>query len=219
MWALQSGQFILNWQFSFDKQVNWPAAEANWALMVRGETSAQEWDIVRAAMFNSRSADPGGWAHDCYEDDDMERLATKATELREEMNEDRVQRMIDAEANSGGGFSPHPTARPVQRASSASDPYDLGRLAAQLNSVVVENEPANFEVVVERGVDDDVGFFAPAGGLPVYAEARARSLAEAPESSDDGDAVREREKQRARERKYFRRYIDDEAEEEDDDAE
>ena len=140
MWALQSGQFILNWQFSFDKQVNWPAAEANWALMVRGETSAQEWGIVRAAMFNSRSADPGGWAHDCYEDGDMGRLATKATELREEMNEDRVQRMIDAEANSGGGFSPHPTARPVQRASSASDPYDVGRLAAQLNSVVVEND-------------------------------------------------------------------------------
>ena len=107
----------------------------------------------------------------------------------------------------------------MQRASSASDPYDLGRLAAQLNSVVVENEPANFEVVVERGIDNDVDFFAPAGGLPVYAEARARSLAEAPESSDDDDAVREREKQRARERKYVRRYIDDEAEEEDDDAE
>ena len=101
------------------------------------------------------------------------------------------------------------------------DPYDVGRLAAQLNSVVVENEPANFEVVVEGGVDDDVDFFAPAGGLPVYAEARARSLAEAPESSDDGDAVRERDKQRARERerKYFRRYIGDEAEKEDDDSE
>ena len=82
MWALQSGQFILNWQFSFDKQVNWPAAEANWALMVRGETSAQEWDIVRAAMFNSRSADPGGWAHDCYEDDDMERLLFKVVYVR-----------------------------------------------------------------------------------------------------------------------------------------
>lgn len=212
MWAMQSGQFMLNWQFSFDKQVNWSAAEANWALMVRGESSAKQWDVVRAAMFNSRSADPGGWAYDIYDDDDMERLAIKATELRDEMNEDRVQRMLDAEANSGDAFSSRPAA---PSAASASDPYDVGRLAAQLNSVVAQNEPADFEVRYDEVDVDEDDFLAPARGLPVYAEARATALAAAAESSDDDAQIRKAERERAAQRKKVRRYIDDEAEEDD----
>ena len=28
MWALQKGGFVLSWQFAFEKQANWAAAEA-----------------------------------------------------------------------------------------------------------------------------------------------------------------------------------------------
>ena len=62
MWApaLQRGAFVLSWQFTFEKQANWAAAETIFlALMVASEKSGDgSWDIVRAAAFSSRSADP-----------------------------------------------------------------------------------------------------------------------------------------------------------------
>ena len=57
--------------------------------------------------------------------------------------------------------------------------------------------------------------FAPADGLPCYAEATARrqAAAESEDDDDGGVSETESEKRRARARRGVRRYLDDEAEE------
>ena len=34
MWALATGDYSLDWQFQFQKQISWSAAEATWAIML-----------------------------------------------------------------------------------------------------------------------------------------------------------------------------------------
>ena len=50
MWALQSQQFTLNWQFDFTHQLNYAAVEANWRLALDPH-AADKVEIVFAAAF------------------------------------------------------------------------------------------------------------------------------------------------------------------------
>ena len=49
MWALQTGNYSINWNFYFGKQISYAAAEATWAIMLNAN-SAKDWDVVKAAM-------------------------------------------------------------------------------------------------------------------------------------------------------------------------
>ena len=67
MWALQSSMYLMGWQFSFNGQLNWSAAEANWRL-VMDPLAATNYEIVEAACFvgEHRGGRPGPWAEDVY---------------------------------------------------------------------------------------------------------------------------------------------------------
>ena len=220
MWALQKGGFVLSWQFAFEKQANWAAAEAIWALMVAPEKCSGNWDVIRAAAFSSRSGEPDPGCMGSYADDAFGSLCMRASDLRDERNEEQLERLNEAESN-----VPPPTRAP------ASAAFDVGALAAHLNSVEKSDEPGDFEFEDNRndaqqreapGYEPyrDFDPFAPADGLPCYAEATARRQAAA-ESEDDDDgglSETESEKRRARARRGVRRFLDDEAEESEDDG-
>ena len=218
MWALQKGGFVLSWQFAFEKQANWAAAEAIWALMVAPETSSSSWDIVRAAAFSNRSADPDPHCMHPYPDGAFDSLCMQASDLRDERNEEQLQRLNESESN----VLPPP---PLPPGSSA---FDVDALAAHLSTVEKGDEPGDFGLDEDDVPQDAPGFdpnrdfdpFAPADGLPCYAEATARRQAAA-ESEDDDDgglSETESEKRRARARRGVRRFLDDEAEESEDDG-
>ena len=67
MWALRSSMYLMGWQFSFNGQLNWSAAEANWRL-VMVPLAATNYEIVEAACFvgEHRGGRPGAWADDVY---------------------------------------------------------------------------------------------------------------------------------------------------------
>ena len=67
MWALQSQQFTLNWQFDFTHQLNYAAVEANWRLALDPSAADKE-DIVLAAAFAPEKCGtpPGDWHIDHY---------------------------------------------------------------------------------------------------------------------------------------------------------
>ena len=67
MWALQSSMYVMGWQFSFNGQLNWTAAEANWRLLME-PIAATNYEIIEAACFvgEHRGGRPGPWADDVY---------------------------------------------------------------------------------------------------------------------------------------------------------
>ena len=67
MWALQSQQFTLNWQFDFTHQLNYAAVEANWRLAFDPKAVGKV-GIVFAAAFapEKRGAPPGEWSTDLH---------------------------------------------------------------------------------------------------------------------------------------------------------
>ena len=67
MWAIQSLCFVMGWQFSFNSQLNWIAAEANWRLVTE-PSAAMDYEIVEAACFvqEHRGGRPGQWANVIY---------------------------------------------------------------------------------------------------------------------------------------------------------
>ena len=67
MWALQSSLYLMGWQFSFNGQLNWSAAEANWRLVME-PLAATNYEIIEAACFvgEHRGGRPGPWADDVY---------------------------------------------------------------------------------------------------------------------------------------------------------
>ena len=67
MWAIQSSCNVMGWQFSFNGQLNWITAEANWRLLVE-PSAAMDYEAAEAACFvqEHRGGRPGEWANDIY---------------------------------------------------------------------------------------------------------------------------------------------------------
>ena len=67
MWAIQSSCYVMGWQFSFNGQLNWIAAEANWRLLME-PSAAMNYEIADAACFvqEHRGGRPGEWANGIY---------------------------------------------------------------------------------------------------------------------------------------------------------
>ena len=63
-WALQTDEYLLNWQFDFGTQLlNLCAVEASWRLAL-GSSAATDMAIAEAAAFvpEKRGVAPGSWA-------------------------------------------------------------------------------------------------------------------------------------------------------------
>ena len=87
MWALQSQQFTLNWQFDFTHQLNYAAVEANWRLALDPSAADKE-GIVFAAAFapEKRGTPPGDWHIDHYDGVDFHTACLSAMDQREDAN-------------------------------------------------------------------------------------------------------------------------------------
>ena len=98
MWALQSQQFTLNWQFDFTHQLNYAAVEANWRLALDAH-AADKVEIVFAAAFapEKRGAPPGDWMTDHYNGIDFHTVCLTAMDQREDANNAQMEGMLDDE--------------------------------------------------------------------------------------------------------------------------
>ena len=203
MWALQTGQYSINWNFYFGKQISFAAAEATWAMMLNAN-KAKDWDIVKAALVDvgDRAQErhvPASWCADNYEEDEFESLSMKAATEREAANDARLDRMTD------GGTPPAAAAAAAAAAAPVTPEERLRAYFARMDSHVQPREELRFS-------DGAV-----AEGLPVYAEAAAQQMANRPRSPsvDSELSMTESEINREAQRKRMR-YVDDEAEESDD---
>ena len=195
MWALQSSMYLMGWQFSFNGQLNWSAAEANWRL-VMDPLAATNYRIVEAACFvgEHRGGRPGPWAEDVYTGVPWADVCMTARDQqdaaeaeREDLGDD------DLEVNT------HAPDEPPPDASDESAFLDLSEFAVELHSVVQHHDE-------DDDPDDDEETWspfgtAPPGAPPSYRAGEANAMAQ--EQSDDEsrtDHVRPRS-----------RYLDDEA--------
>jgi hypothetical protein len=62
MWAIQSGDFDVNYSFFFNKQVSFASAEAAWRLRVDPQQYGLNWDVVSAAMAVKDATSRGRWS-------------------------------------------------------------------------------------------------------------------------------------------------------------
>ena len=67
MWAIQSSCYVMGWSFSFNGQLNWIAAEANWRFLME-PSAAMDYGIIDAACFVQahRGGRPGEWVSGIY---------------------------------------------------------------------------------------------------------------------------------------------------------
>ena len=198
MWALQTGQYSINWNFYFGKQISFAAAEATWAMMLNAN-KAKDWDIVKAALVDvgERAQErhvPADWCADNYEEDEFESLSMKAAGERDAANDARLDRMADVET----------PAADAAAAAAAAPVTPEERLRAYFRRMDSHQQPLRFSDGSESH------------GLPVYAEAAAAEMANRSRSQsvDSSVSVTESELNREAQRKRMR-YVDDEAEESD----
>ena len=139
MWALQSSMYLMGWQFSFNGQLKWSAAEANWRL-VMGPLAATDYEIVGAACFVSehRGGRPGAWAGDVYTGVSWADVCMTARDQKDSAEEEQ-----DDVGDDKLEMNTPPDDAPEQGAESAY--LDLGELAVELGFVRAE----------ERRRDDD----------------------------------------------------------------
>ena len=198
--ALQTGKYVLNWQFDFGTQLNLCAVEASWRLAL-DSSAAKDMAIAEAAAFvpEKRGVAPGSWADGNCTGLPFDQVYRTAMDAREDLNNERMQRTMDDE---------HTAAQPAPDDYSTTGDLtslDLGDLAAQLHGIA------------SRQVDND----AEPGGfeLPVYAEEQAQHEEEnGTTMSDDevtsAEADRRDAERRARLSAGRRRFVLDEADEE-----
>ena len=200
MWALQTGNYSINWNFYFGKQISYAAAEATWAIMLNAN-SAKDWDIVKAAMVDcgekaeTRHGDVS-FVAEHYEEDEFESLSMKSAGARDDANDERLQRM--------NGFEPAAAAAAAD-AAAPQTPQD--RMHAYFDRM---------DTGVQRGERLRFSDGAEADGLPVYAEAAARQMADrTPSPPVDSDVSATESEIRRDIERARNRYVDDEAQESD----
>ena len=194
MWALQSSLYLMGWQFSFNGQLNWSAAEANWRLVME-PLAAANYDIIEAACFVSehRGGRPGPWADDCYTGVSWTDVCMTARDQQDAAEEhDDDVRGEDTEINT----PPHEPHHP----SGESAFLDLNEFAVELDFVSEHHDE-------DDDPDDDEAPWspfgtAPPGAPPAYraGEANAMAAEESDDEPPDNTPVRQRP-----------RYLDDEA--------
>ena len=193
MWALQSSMYIMGWQFSFNGQLNWSAAEANWRL-VMDPLAATNYETVEAACFVSehRGGRPGAWADDVYTGVSWADVCMTARDQQDAAEEEE-----DDVGDDDFEINTPPVDAPEQGAESAY--LDLSELAVELGFVVEHHDE-------DDDPDDDEDawspFGTPPGAPPAYRAGEADALAE--EKSDDETTTAAPVRRRSR-------YLDDEA--------
>ena len=198
-WALQTDKYVLNWQFDFGTQLNLAAVEASWRLAL-DSSAAKDMAIVEAAAFvpEKRGVAPGSWADDNYTGLSFDQVCMTAMDVREDLNNERMQRTMDEE---------HTAAQPAPDNYSTtgdSTSLGLGNLAAQLHDIASRQDDDDAE---QDGFD-----------LPEYAEQQAQDEEEnGTTMSDDevtsAEADRRDAERRARLAAGRGRYVLDEADE------
>ena len=190
MWALQSQQFTLNWQFDFTHQLNYAAVEANWRLALDA-SAADNANIVFAAAFapEKRGTPPGDWHIDHYNGVDFHTVCLSAMDQREDANNAQMEDMLNQERRSTAPIPP--------------DEFDLTNTFDFFDGLYDDSAHASD---TEHASDDANG--RPPGMQPAYRDEEAMHQAEREEDDefDSADAPRERN-----------RYVDDEAVCDDDD--
>ena len=196
MWALQSSLYVMGWQFSFNGQLNWTAAEANWRLLME-PSAATDYEIIEAACFvgEHRGGRPGPWSDDVYTGvswDDMCMTARDQQDTAEEEREDIAG--DDLEINTQAPDHP-------PEVSDESAFLDLNDFAAELSSALENHDE-------DDDPDDDEEAWspfgtAPSGAPPAYRAAEANAMAEE-KSDDESTAAQGPVRRRSR-------YVDDEA--------
>ena len=97
-WALQTGEYVLNWQFDFGTQMNLAAVKASWRLAL-DSSAAKDLAIVEAAAFvpEKRGVAPGSWADAIFTGLSFGQVCMTAMDAREDLNNERMQRTMDEE--------------------------------------------------------------------------------------------------------------------------
>jgi len=163
MWALQSQQFALNWQFDFTHQLNYAAVEASWRLAL-GASAADKVNIVPAAAFapEKRGTPPGYWMIDHYNGIDFNTLCLTAMDQREDANNAQMEGMLDDERRRTAATVPTPP-----------DEFDLTNTFDFFGGLYVDSAHASG---TEHASDNGNG--RPPGMQPEYRDAEAMQRAE-----------------------------------------
>ena len=195
MWSLQSSMYVMGWQFNFNSQLNWTAAEANWRLLVE-PIAATNYEIIEADCFvgEHRGGRPGPWAGDVYTGVSWTDVCMTARDQQDSAEEER--------GDVGDGdleINTPPDDAPDQGDESAF--LDLDELAVELNSALENHDE-------DDNPDDDEAAWspfgtAPPGAPPAYRAGEANEMAA--EQSDD--------EPRAQAPVRRSRYLDDEGSE------
>ena len=188
MWAMQSQQYTLNWQFDFTHQLNYAAVEANWRLAL-DPSAADKVEIVFAAAFapEKRGAPPGDWLNEHYTGIDFHTVCLTAMDQREDANNAQMEDMLARDRDTTAAIPP--------------DEFDLTDTIDFLDGLYVSEHASDTD-----HAPDDTG--RPAGMQPEYRDDEATRQAE---REEDEEYFRD---QPPPERN---RYADDEAQCSDDD--
>ena len=161
MWALQSQQFTLNWQFDFTHQLNFAAVEANWRLAVDPHAGDNLGIVISAAFApEKRGQPPGPWAFDNYDDVSFQTVFLTAMDERENQHNTEMEGMIDGDADVRTPDRPR-RGRGTEHAVSTDS---LIGMVVMFNDLAAARD--------NDSGDDDSG--QPAGMAPAYREAEPR---------------------------------------------
>ena len=235
MWALQTGEYSINWNFITGRKISWAAAEATWRLML-DPTAAKDWDVVQAAMVNvglkpeEEHKPLNEFMNDGYNSDQFDELRVRIADEREQANDDRLENMQNDDEERARN---HPQTQPgVRGRDSQAEIVDhdndiMTELTDYLDGLEAEHSgegsddgsvQAGTGEVADTPLSDDETRLRP---MPPWAQRTAKRLSKRPRSpSVDSDVSRtesEIERDMERGRLQRARYIDDEAVEDDDD--
>ena len=188
MWALQSNQLTLNWQFDFTHQLDHAAVEANWQLAINPR-AAGNIDILLAAAFapEKRYTPPGAWALGSYGGVDFHTVLLAAADQCESANNEQMDEMLRLEELKRQNRSPVPVHE-----------FDLADMFNLFDTIHASND----------ATDDATDDGRPAGMQPAYRDGEPAEQAEAQEA----DLVVEQHRRRRN------RFVCDEVEEADGDS-
>ena len=220
MWALQSGEYSINHQFLFGKQLSLSAAEAAWQLRLDPQQSAKQWKIVQAAMIDvgQRGEDqhcPGTWAADGYSSDQFDELRMRISDERETANDERVRAMMNADDRREFN-TPQRQPGVSGRAAAAAEsvPGCITELATFLSNIETDDDGGN-----DGGDDGATAEPSPFRPMTPWAAEVANEMAARPRSPSE-DSQRSRTESEVdndlRNAQVRTRYADDECEEEPD---
>ena len=199
MWAIQSGDFDVNYSFFFNKQVSFASAEAAWRLRVDPQQYGLNWDVVSAAMVDigtlpSERHKPGEWANDGYDTDEYDSLRVHVMNQREADNDARAEAMLNEDA---ARAADNPQRQPGVR----------GAVAVEAENARVPITGIMADLVGELNDAANDGDGAVASPLPVASPTPALPLTPTRQRDNTGDSLNTAELREPR--RVRQRYADD----------